>query len=74
MKVFFDKTARNTVSVDPKTLPSTVSAHVYNSLQTYSQILQWKGFENDPCDYGWVLSKGYIYPKLTDMLPAWMRM
>ncbi|WAR15716.1 hypothetical protein MAR_005821 [Mya arenaria] len=70
VRFFIEKTSSNSLSIDPETLPPTSSATKYHSLRTYYQMLQWKGLDENPCDYGWMLSNGLLVPNLTDMAPA----
>ncbi|WAR07159.1 hypothetical protein MAR_017117 [Mya arenaria] len=58
VRFFIEKTSSNSLFIDPKTLPPTSSATKYHSLRTYYQIFQWKGLDENPCDYGWMLSNG----------------
>jgi len=56
-KHFCEKIATNTSHIHPQTMPPTLAAAKYHSLQVYFQILEWKGHsgEMNPLEWGWNL-------------------
>ncbi len=68
MKVFLDKSAQNLTTLCSKDLPPTSSSARYHALHAYYQVLEWKGFASNPCDYGWERVNDCLVPKMTDSM------
>lgn len=69
---FCEKTARNTIAVDPSSLPPTSSAAKFHSLRVYQQVQVWLGNEINvpPEQWGWCVIEGRLAPVMTDKPPA----
>ena len=65
--------SKSTKSLRPESLPPTESAARYHSLRVYLQTQRWKHLSEshlNPLDWGWILEKGHLVPKMTDKAPG----
>lgn len=72
LRMFYEKTARSTAALEPRTLPPTSGAAKYHSLRVYQQVQVWlgNGDQKPPEQWGWKVSDGRLVPILTDNPPA----
>lgn len=69
-RLFCEKAMRGSCCVQIHTLPPTAAAARYLSARTYFQCQEWMGNTFNPEEWGWVLNRGRLEPKTTDLAAA----
>ena len=64
---FCDKAISGKSVISPQVLPPTSSAAKYHSYRVFAQVMQWKGRDLNPTEWGWIIEKGKMMPLQTDL-------
>ena len=64
---FCDKAVSGKSFIKPQALPPTSSAAKYHSYRDFAQVMQWKGRDLDPTEWGWIIEDGIMMPLQTDL-------